>query len=182
MLLCLRFNQAVTFKGKVDVRCLNGAFEVNGYVIVASDTKIFSLYSPSTNSLMRLEAKRGVSNVAKDIENVFTQFGITDKQKRSQLRKNYACLLCTAESSGLNFATQFAPFQNIFRSGSNSGTQIDFEVVTEGTYSVTLPDSHTAAVDTIVQAADNVRVLLCGGKNVGKSTLARHLVNKLLTQ
>ena len=149
-LLFIRFNESITFKGKVEVMCLKGNVHVFGFVLNPSILHYVPLYSSDASSLIRFEA-RSDSNVitAPNFENFLLKFGIDSNHKLKKLKNEYACIHCiSTNNSALNFVEQFNQFQRIFETKcSYLPRTFQFEIIDrDSAFYLRLPSAHRAAI------------------------------------
>ena len=199
------------FKGKISIKVLKGRLEILGTILTSQSQEFFSVYSPKgysllycqgfradseTDSLERLESEdincKDVSSsdcvfIAKKLEETWCDF-LTDHLKKSgnkinlfrrdPVLKKYSPPAVQEERERETLKNAFSKLEetldvNIFPSNSTFARL--FEV----------GDSWDLAVQSAEWSLNNSlvpRIVLAGGKGVGKSTYLRWLANRLLAR
>ncbi|XP_053307657.1 polynucleotide 5'-hydroxyl-kinase NOL9 [Spea bombifrons] len=194
--------QKLTFNGKCSLTCLYGSVQVLGYVIHRSQAA-YELFSPNTHSPLTIEGllNKKSSKTRKEIRMEARSMlrGYLSLDCRRAVMKNFKStssiiLLERIEDAATNYIRSHPDYATIFstklkekRSPSFdskvlSSVGIEDRDVNSG---IRMPDEYVSAVQQLVRACVEEDsgcpiILVCGPKNVGKSTFNRCLINQLL--
>lgn len=195
-------HQAICFKGRIKVQVLSGCVEINGHKIGAKNS-YFDVYSPESNSFIsikncnfqneyvdimtlsqRFVCDLNIDNLNQDkFENV-KQF-IT---KYSLMPKSSLLIFKKLDSKLVNYISYFESYKQLYENYGQKNSSSKFSHLglypvdvteTKKILNFTLTDQ--VIIDRIVNDNQNGKVILAyGGKDVGKSTFLRYLINSLL--
>ncbi|KAJ8960421.1 hypothetical protein NQ318_013703 [Aromia moschata] len=170
-LLVLKENQSIAVHGLLTLKVLYGKVEVSGSVL-DKESKEVSLYSPRGSALLKItNLSTDEDALGGDINDILTTFG------SNAMPKTYALLKCTQLNDvRMPFVEKYIS-QQIFPRGNNSTLpKAVFEPV--GNWNVIRENSKWT--DILLDVKPSTRLLLAGGKGVGKSTFLRFAINRLL--
>nr|XP_006820503.1 PREDICTED: polynucleotide 5'-hydroxyl-kinase NOL9-like [Saccoglossus kowalevskii] len=189
------------FHGKVSMQVVSGSISVLGHCISAG-SKEFSLYSPYCTSAMSVKTTKTFTNdgfsdskLRKTLEDILvhadsnTLSNVLKKMTSHTVVILFKKLVCPAT----NYVTSFDFYNELFtRPISEVDYNKEFDVASSiGLHVVTDPGkplfylqselkdiTRTLLKSTVTRPV----VLVCGGKNVGKSTYCRYLINSFLNK
>ncbi|KAM4651103.1 polynucleotide 5'-hydroxyl-kinase NOL9 [Discoglossus pictus] len=194
--------QKITFTGKCSLTCLFGNVQVFGFTIYQDQTTC-ELYSPRTHSPLTIEglASKKISKTKKEIRMEARALlrGHLPLESRRALMKSFKTsssilLLERLEDTVSNFILSHPNFTNIFSLKAKEKysslmdnaafSSVGMEIV-DPALGVRMTDTCVSSVKQLIHACleeDNgcPVILVCGPKNVGKSTFNRYLINQLL--
>ncbi|KAI3630293.1 hypothetical protein MIR68_011728 [Amoeboaphelidium protococcarum] len=171
-LIGLRDGPPLYVYGKAEITIVKGSCWIQGALLSASDLRSYSVYSPSSHSLLSILPRKSSSLKAQ------SDILIPDELKDCDVIIRVKSL----QNDGFNGMNDFARHLNVFQSNA------ELDLVVEGFYAVNpmlnssmpLLSQLTSTLDKLFDSGESQSWLLCGEKSVGKSTLTRHLVNRLL--
>ncbi|XP_069774777.1 polynucleotide 5'-hydroxyl-kinase NOL9-like isoform X3 [Narcine bancroftii] len=197
-------SQRLTFRGKCQMTCLYGSVQVLGFTI-GPGQPAYHLYSLPSHTALSIQAlphgKPGQTKREMKIEVKAVLRQHVAAASRHDLMKEVTAscsvlLLERLDTPETLFLSSFPEYKEIFALHSKrmiSGKHAFSEcapltsigvVVLPDDQGMHMSESWTATVQEIVKTCldDNgcPVILTCGGKNVGKSTFNRHLMNSLL--
>ncbi|OCT72802.1 polynucleotide 5'-hydroxyl-kinase NOL9 [Xenopus laevis] len=194
--------QKLTFTGKCSLTCLYGSVRVFGLTIVKNQ-KAYDLFSPHTHSPLSIEGLKYKKplKTKKEIRMEVRALlrGYLSIEYRRTVMKSFTVsssviLLERLEDSTTSFILSHADYTNVFstkvkeRSTSFTNNAVLYSIGVENhdpESGFRMSEDWLSAVKTLVNSCleeDNgcPVILVCGSKNVGKSTFIRYLMNQLL--
>ncbi|KAJ7336072.1 Polynucleotide 5'-hydroxyl-kinase nol9 [Desmophyllum pertusum] len=207
-LLFLGKGQKVCIKGMALIKTLTGLVNIFGSNIGPNHDAV-QIFSPSTSSLVTLSECSEVDTTKKtDLKKLLkdalqSQSSEVFKKALARAKKAATVLLMTSlQTVDTNFVCSFQCFEQIFsldlgKDNSLGSTELSLKKKTADLGFILLePDSNRCGVLTVPEEWKVVNdalqvdgetqevkapvVLICGGKDIGKSTFARYLTNSLL--
>ncbi|KAI3651965.1 hypothetical protein MP228_003268 [Amoeboaphelidium protococcarum] len=171
-LIGLRDGPPLYVYGKAEIMILKGSCLIQGALLSASDSRSYCVYSPSSHSLLSILPRKSSSLKAQ------SDILITDELKDCDV----ILMVKSLSNDGFDGMNGFARHFNVFQ----SNTELD--LIVQGFYAVNpmfnssmpLLSPLTITLDKLFNNGESQSWLLCGEKSVGKSTMTRHLVNRLL--
>lgn len=203
--LVMQRGQTLCFRGKCQLSCLYGRVEVMGFTIEEGQQS-YPLFSPATHCPLTITAvgqsSESDATGASD-GNRMDALAVLRKYLNSSQRKRLlnwvncnSCLILLEplETSLTRFLSTMPDLEDLFEPTQKEfmsamlDTPINFMGITplhDTTGGLKVSKSYRDTLDALVHACkgdvDGCPVILvCGGKNVGKSTFIRHLINTLL--
>ena len=201
------FQTCFYFKGRLNVTVLSGVAEIQGYIMEESTEKTYQAFSPRGYSLQCI---RSIGRASKSgpspssVQSLLKKNGLdcevnTLKKKSAT---NTVLLLQSLNSPMVDYLSRIWP-SNIMRREecippgweeesrnrfSQLCTRLDASIILRGAvFSARFyqqPDAWMDYTQQLISQAEEkkepVRLMLCGGKGVGKSTLLRYIVNRLM--
>ncbi|KAH3881717.1 polynucleotide 5'-hydroxyl-kinase NOL9-like [Dreissena polymorpha] len=193
VILVLCHPSEVTVKGRVRVQCLVGAADVMAFSLKPGN-KAVDIYSPTCNSLITIATRIGENNVACALSDIQKVCKTKENQLKNSLeeKQTFVVLLFQKIDTYMcKFISSFQPYASIFKlSGDRSALNkmlLPLEVLLpydNGEYpTVQVPEELALVLkgweeDLNSEACPVIAV--CGGKNSGKSTTNRLLINTAL--
>lgn len=191
-------DQTLCFRGKCFLTCLYGRVEVMGFTIEEGQQS-YPLFSPASHSPLTIRAMETenthteepsqLSDILKD----YLPSGSRKKLIGKIIRNSSIILLEPMESTLTRFLSSFSDLSGLFSPPVNELLSAVLDTPLNGLGIVPLSSniggiksskSVTDALNTLINACkvdmEGTVVLVCGTKNVGKSTFIRVLVNTLL--
>ncbi|XP_071960161.1 polynucleotide 5'-hydroxyl-kinase NOL9-like isoform X2 [Antedon mediterranea] len=200
-LAVLSFGAVFAFYGKAFIKVMYGGANILGYEMTNVDDYI-PVFCPQSHSAITITT--GQSDLDNDkLENILNRIQFTDNSVRldikDQMSAGDCCLLSIVKmTSGLSwYLTSFSDFKDLFDTKlpkthlRTSNIEIAFSVgleliVSEKDFKNTMqPSSQYDSVCDVVSVSLTELtpvVLVCGKKNVGKSTFCRYLINSMLNK
>jgi len=207
VLAFIPFQTCFYFKGRLNVTVLSGIAEMQGFTMDEDPVKSYRVYSPRGYSLMCIRSvgkKSGGNKLNRSIYPLLKNYGLNscdeDTLKQKSLGNTFL-LLQTLDSNVVDYLSRLFPV-NIFRREecippawgdveirdqfSQLCTRLDSSVILRGAvFSARFYQQPDAWADYTQQLMDKaksepIRLMLCGGKGVGKSTLLRYIANRLI--
>ncbi|KAM3921042.1 polynucleotide 5'-hydroxyl-kinase NOL9 [Leptodactylus fuscus] len=197
----LQPGEKLAFIGKCVMTCLYGSVKVLGLVINASEIP-YDLFSPKTHAPLAIEGlkQKKKCKTRKEIrmEARMLLRGYLSLDCRRAVMKNFkpSCsilLLERLEDTAVNYILSHPDYSSIFGTNSKRKSSGASDPVLHSIginscdpeYAVTMSEEAASAAQQLVSACleeDNgcPIILVCGPKNVGKSTFNRYLINQLL--
>ncbi|XP_010873621.2 polynucleotide 5'-hydroxyl-kinase NOL9 [Esox lucius] len=203
--LVMQPGQTLCFRGKCLLSCLYGRVEVHGFTIEEGQQS-YPLFSPSSHCPLTVTALGDSSNPSKTekegrlvVKAIVRKYLSTDTHKRllSEVYLDSCIILLEPLDTPLTrFLTSFPDLNELF--GLNSREIRDNSAILDTPLSgigviplrkssegMFMSQSYREALNGLVNACaeelDGCPVIIvCGAKNVGKSTFNRHLINTLL--
>lgn len=179
-IVVLNEGQAISFHGLFAVKVLHGKIEVLGSIL-DSNSNTVNMYSPRGSALLDIKNVTHCEN-EQDRINICPLVPIhNDSEKVNEIfiKPNCAVVLCSKlEDRKLLLLEKYLP-QKIFPKLENDNCP---QVVFEPTGNLnTLKES--SVWDEILNDVDcDTKLMIAGGKGVGKSTLLRFAINRLLNR
>ncbi|XP_072334254.1 LOW QUALITY PROTEIN: polynucleotide 5'-hydroxyl-kinase NOL9 [Scyliorhinus torazame] len=198
-------SQKLTFRGRCRVTCLYGSVQVLGFTI-GQGQPAYCLYSLPTHAAMSIEALphckpgRTKREMKMEVKAVFRQ-RVPAASRHSLMKEvTSSCSVLLFEhldTPGTVFLSSFPEYREVFASHSkkmNLGKLPFLEcsaltsigvVPLPDDQGITISESWMATVQELLKTCleddDGYPIILvCGGKNIGKSTFHRYLLNSLL--
>ncbi|XP_067873353.1 polynucleotide 5'-hydroxyl-kinase NOL9-like isoform X2 [Heterodontus francisci] len=197
-------SQRLTFRGRCRMTCLYGSVQVFGFTI-GQGQPAYCLYSLPTHAALSVEALphckpgRTKREMKMEVKAVLRQH-VAAASRHSLMREvTSSCSVLLFErlnTTGTVFLSSFPEYREVFASHSkrmNSGKLPFLEcsaltsigvVPLPDDQGITMSESWIATVQELLKTClddDGCPIILvCGGKNVGKSTFNRNLLNSLL--
>lgn len=198
-------SQILTFRGRCQVTCLYGSVQVFGFTI-REGQPAYHLYSLPTHAALSIEAlphckpgltKREMKMEVKSVLRHHVAAASRHILMKEVTSSSSVLLLEHLDSPETLFLSNISDYKEIFASHSKGmiSGKVAFNecaalasigvVVLPDDQGMNMSESWTATVQELVKTCledDNGYpvILTCGGKNVGKSTFNRHLMNSLL--
>ncbi|XP_075046242.1 polynucleotide 5'-hydroxyl-kinase NOL9 [Mixophyes fleayi] len=196
--------QKLTFTGKCVLTCLYGSVEVLGLTISSNETS-YELFSPKTHSLLTVEGmkQKKTSRTCKEIrmEARLILRAYLSLDCRRAVMKNFKSsssilLLERLEDTTSSYILSHPDYANIFWTDSKGKRSSKVEDAVLRSIGIQNCDPETGVImsQNAVSVAQQLVhacleedngcpiVLVCGPKNVGKSTFNRYLINQLLNR
>ncbi|KAM4703283.1 polynucleotide 5'-hydroxyl-kinase NOL9 [Rhinophrynus dorsalis] len=200
--LVLDPGQKLTFTGKCSLACLYGSVQVLGFTINKHQTT-YDLFSPHTHSPLTVEGlmPKKTSKTRKEIRmearaqlRSYLPLDCRRTIMKSFKSSSSILLLERLEESSTSFILSHPDYANIFTTKAKERgppmlhNAVLFSVGIENRdpeCGLKISDESSSAAEQLVNACieedDGCPVILvCGPRNVGKSTFIRYLINKLL--
>ncbi|KAM8927131.1 polynucleotide 5'-hydroxyl-kinase NOL9 [Pelodytes ibericus] len=199
--IALEPGQMLTFNGKVSLTCLYGGVRVLGLLINNNQTT-YQVFSPHTHSPLTVEAMpiKKSSKTRKEIRMEARALlrGYLSLDCRRAIMKSFKSsssilLLERTEDAATNFILSHPDYANLFSTKAKERSpSIDNAVLysigvenREPNTGIKMSDKCISAVQQLIHACIEEDhgcpiILVCGPKNVGKSTFNRFLINQLL--
>ncbi|KAJ3403333.1 Polynucleotide 5'-hydroxyl-kinase nol9 [Chytriomyces hyalinus] len=209
-LIGLKMGEFAPFQGAALVCAVKGAVSIAGAVLVASEDKLqpsfLPCFSPKSSSFLVIEsvpipsASALNASSSSNHDNHAVGFRISDviatlMNKLTKCGDVFDTILAvkSIESSGIFSIGKRAPlFKDLFKltvlSELNRDARVNiegFNLVTEPNHPhsiLSIPPSWTDATNQILEAPPSPVVCIIGSKGLGKSTLSKHTVNRLLSK
>ncbi|XP_048417673.1 polynucleotide 5'-hydroxyl-kinase NOL9 isoform X1 [Stegostoma tigrinum] len=198
-------SQKLTFQGRCRMTCLYGSVEVLGFTI-GQGQPAYCLYSLPTHTALSIEALphckpgRTKREMKMEVKAVFRQHVPAASRHNLIKEVTSSCSVLLFEhldTPGTVYLSSFPEYREIFTSHPkklNSGKHSFLEcsaltsigvIPLPDDQGVTMSDSWIATVQELLNTCleDDDRcpiILVCGGKNFGKSTFSRYLLNSFL--
>lgn len=196
--MVMQKDQTLCFRGKCFLTCLYGRVEVMGFTIEEGQQP-YPLFSPASHCPLTIRAMQTenthteepvqLSEILKD----YLPIGPRKKLIGKVIRNSSIILLEPMESTLTRFLSSFPDLSELFSPPANELLSAVLDTPLNGLGIVPLSSnvdgmkssqSLTDALNTIVDACkmdmEGTVILVCGAKNVGKSTFIRVLMNTLL--
>lgn len=204
-LIFIPFHTCVYVKGHFNAKVLNGNAEVLGYTLEEDPEKIHSIYSPRGYSLLCIRSLRRNSPTNKSPVLGLQKSGLDCDQNllKSKSSTNTILLLQSQNWRTADYINRLFP-SNILRrelcaplswnqedrnAFEDLCSKLNISLILQGaTFKARFyeqPDIWkmiTQQFLDLVSSKEYFRLLFCGGKGVGKSTLLRYTVNRLLKE
>ncbi|KAK3612060.1 hypothetical protein CHS0354_021746 [Potamilus streckersoni] len=201
--LVLCHPQELCMKGRITVQVICGAVSVLGYTLTESQ-KFRNIFSPESNSLLTMTTMSATDDIDEVLKR--TKDLVLRPEKIEQCLKCYKGHVVVLQLRNLEFyvydhLTTFEPFENLFGKyeekceGMNvvlSPLGVNFREVSQFKRESRFPvlemtkdyqNVMDLLTDLLSQRDSSQPVIVtCGGKNSGKSTLNRLLINSALQQ
>ncbi len=201
------FQTCFYFKGRLGITVLSGDAEIQGYTLQQDSSKTYEVFSPRGYSLQCLRSigKSDQPINTSLIRNIVKTAGLTCEESylKEKSTGNIILLLRLIKNDMVDYVSRLFPI-NILKkedcippgwSDENRNrfsqlcNELDASIVLRGSvFSARFylqPDvwvEYTQHLIDKIQKGDPVRLMLLGGKGVGKSTLLRFVVNRLIQQ
>ncbi|XP_062871334.1 polynucleotide 5'-hydroxyl-kinase NOL9 [Trichomycterus rosablanca] len=203
--LVLQKGQSLCFRGKCLLTCLSGRVEVLGFTIEQGQQP-YPLFSPSSHCALTIRALEDCSHSGKnkkencqEAKNIIRKYLSSEPQQLlSEVDINSCVLLLQPlDTRFTRFVGSFNDFSYLFGLNSkelrSQATVYNPALSAVGVLPLRGPcarglvasDSYKEALNSLLSAWEgdfdrSPIILVCGAKNVGKSTFNRHLINSLL--
>ncbi|XP_028663228.1 polynucleotide 5'-hydroxyl-kinase NOL9 [Erpetoichthys calabaricus] len=196
--------QILKFTGKCQLTCLYGRVEVFGFTIEEGQPS-YPLFSPASHCALSIKSlqhptggktKKERRLEAKSIVKNYLSLGLRQNLLKTVTSETTLILLEPLDSPVVRFICSLPQYKNLFKPIMKEDCSVYLRKpeCPLSTVGVTiLPDdsglvmseTYTAAVSDLIKACLEEEVgcpviLVCGGRNVGKSTFNRFLINSLL--
>uniref|UniRef100_A0A8C5MJD4 Polynucleotide 5'-hydroxyl-kinase NOL9 n=1 Tax=Leptobrachium leishanense TaxID=445787 RepID=A0A8C5MJD4_9ANUR len=198
----LQPGQKLAFYGKCSLSCLYGSVQVLGHTVSRNQTT-YELYSPNTHSPLTIEGllNKKSSKTRKEVrmEARAAMRGCLSLDCRRAVMKSFKSsssilLLERIEDAATNFILSHPDFTAIFSTKGKESPSPSFENAVlhsigienqDPDTGIRMPDEWISSVQQLTHACIEEDhgcpvILVCGPKNVGKSTFNRYLINQLL--
>ena len=202
------FQTCFYFKGRLSLTCLSGIAEMQGFSIEEDSSKTYHAFSPRGYSLqcIRSVGKSSTPFNASRTHSLLKSAGLTCEERllKEKSSENVLLILRSLNSGMIDYTSRTFPI-NILKKEDcippessywvdenrklfgQLCNQLDTSIVLRGSiFSARFylqPDIWSEYAQQLIgrlQKKESVRVMLLGGKGVGKSTLLRYLVNQLI--
>ncbi|XP_070766992.1 polynucleotide 5'-hydroxyl-kinase NOL9 [Enoplosus armatus] len=197
--LVMQKNQTLCFRGKCSLTCLYGRVEVMGFTIEEGQQS-YPLFSPASHCPLTIRALESSDHVRDDkteaspILRKYLPSASRKKLLKRIMSNSSIILLEPMETPLTRFLSSFTDLSELFSPPMSELMSAVLDTPLNGLGMIPLvsnieglkmPKSYTDALSTVVSACrgdmDGCAVILvCGSKNVGKSTFIRILINTLL--
>lgn len=208
VLAFIPFQTCFYFKGRLSLTCLSGIAEMQGFSIEQNLSKTYHVFSPRGYSLqcIRSVGKSNTSFNASRAHALLKSAGLTCEENllKKKSSENVLLILRSLNFGMIDYISRIFPInilkkeecvppessywrdenRNLFGKLCN---QLDTSIVLRGSiFSARFylqPDVWAEYAQQLMdkyQKKETVRVMLLGGKGVGKSTLLRYLLNQLI--
>lgn len=177
ILVILKDQKSISFYGNFVIKILKGQVEVLGSILDKS-SKVTDIYSPRGYSLLVIKNNtHGDKEIS--IRDLYDFQHLKEKVLNIVVGKNSAVFLCFKMQNGrLNFIQKFMS-QHIFPKLQNENQpQVIFEPK-DNMNSILEIDEWKYIADIV---NSSTKIFIAGGKGMGKSTLLRYIINKLLNK
>lgn len=171
ILVVLSDNETIYFHGLMSiVRVLHGEIEVLGYKI-NKDSSSHNLYSPRGTSLLYIK------NITKSTVNLGNILDGFNTKEKIQTTANSAIFICKKLlEPSLTYIEKHISQQILPKNENNNLPRVTFEPYGNWNWTQTNPQwDHL-----LFRMTPQSKMLICGGKGVGKSVFLRYAINKLL--
>ncbi|XP_078414103.1 polynucleotide 5'-hydroxyl-kinase NOL9-like isoform X1 [Cetorhinus maximus] len=198
-------SQKLTFRGRCRMTCLYGSVQVLGFTI-GQGQPAYCLYSLPTHAALNIEALphckpgRTKREMKMEVKAVFRQHVPAASRHSLMKEVTSSCSVLLFErldTPGTVFLSSFPEYREVFASHSKkmSSGKLPFlecsaltsigVVPLPDDQGITMSESWTATVQELLKTCleddDGCPIILvCGRKNIGKSTFNRYLLNSLL--
>ena len=173
----LKLKKSITICGKAYIRALKGTVNVAGYKIQASARK-YPIYSPNCCALLTISVMdTQATNVENVSENIRKKILEVDAKSAVIEMSKLSCPKC-------DYVTSFEKNKHVFLSPGYPLPVVETRIITDKLPTLIEDPTHKEAADAICQLITSgslPTVMLCGGKNAGKSTFCRYLLNRVLS-
>lgn len=177
IVIVLHNNKQLYFHGLLSITVLHGVVEVFGYKI-KSTHKSYDLFSPKGYPLLYLESKKEYNSFLynEKLGKTFTELGIKNIEEFcKKIKPDSSVILCKKiHSCEMDFITRHFSRQ-LFPTTENS--YCNFNINSDQNNLLKLNFKWNSIIDMITVSS---KMILCGGKGVGKTTLLKYMINKLL--
>lgn len=193
VVMVLSHPQEIFLRGKANVRSLQGHVAIHGFLVRPGDMPR-PFYSPNCNSLLavgtvQLEAPSGDCRETIRVSLGNEDRGVVERILQVVNVNSVVLVFRRLDCHMCRYVTSIKPFTQLF-----SGCDDQSNTTPIGTLDLTMvtnvPELHMRYDDDyrcvvqqfcnqVMRGASPV-VVVCGGKNVGKSTLTRYLINSAL--
>lgn len=204
-LVIIPFQTCFYFKGRLCLTVLSGTAELQGFTFEQDSNKMHQIFSPRGYSLQCIRAvgKSTISMNSHVITFVAKAIGRTEDYLKKKTTDNALLILRPLNCNMIEYVSRLFPI-NILRKeecippdwddeNRNRFNQLcnllDASIILRGSvFSARFygqPDVWTEYVQYLsskLEKKETIRLMLLGGKGVGKSTLLRFLVNQLIQQ
>ncbi|XP_038577807.1 polynucleotide 5'-hydroxyl-kinase NOL9 [Micropterus salmoides] len=197
--LVMQKNQTLCFRGKCSLTCLYGRVEVMGFTIEEGQQS-YPLFSPATHCPLTIRALESSDHTRDDrteaspILRKYLPSASRKKLLKRIMPSSSIILLEPMETPLTRFLSSFTDLTELFSPPMSELMSAVLDTPLNGLGMIPLvsaieglkmPKSYSDALNTVVSACrgdmDGCAVILvCGTKNVGKSTFIRILINTLL--
>lgn len=202
-LAIIPFQTCFYFKGRLSLTVLSGTAELQGFTIEQDSNKIHQIFSPRGYSLQCIRAigKSTLNINSNFVSSISKAIGMTEGLLKKKSNENVLLILRPLNSNMVEYLSRLFPI-NILRKEEctppdwdeehrNRFNQLcnllDASIILRGSvFSARFygqPDVWTEYVQYLtskLEKREPIRLMLFGGKGVGKSTLLRFLVNQLI--
>jgi len=204
-LVFIPFHTCIYIKGHFNVNVLNGSAEILGYTLEEDAEKTYSIYSPRGYSLLCIRSIRKKGPANKSLFLALQKIGLECDENllKSKSSSNTILLLQSQNCRIVDYINRLFP-SNILRwepcappnwdqeeqnAYEDMCSKLDSSLILRGaTFRARFyeqPDiwkTITQQFLDLVSSKEYFRLLFCGGKGVGKSTILRYTVNRLLKE
>ena len=179
--LLMTLKKQLTLCGKFHVGAVRGTLEISGFEIQPSPER-YPVFSPNCNALQTIRVRDTKKTCVEDMDEEI-------RRKVLDVPEEFAVIeISELHCQKCDFVVKSdIPVKKVTIFDSN-GYEIGLhgvKVVSDAGNSVLEPEDHMAAAemicDTIAKGTVPI-IMMCGGKNLGKSTFSRYLVNKILSR
>ncbi|XP_072442505.1 polynucleotide 5'-hydroxyl-kinase NOL9 [Chiloscyllium punctatum] len=197
-------SQMLTFQGRCRMTCLYGSVQVLGFII-GQEQPAYCLYSLPTHNALSIEALphckpgRTKREMKMEVKAVFRQHVPAASRHNLIKEVTSSCsvlLLEHLDTPSMVYLSSFPEYREFFTSHSkkmNSRKHAFLEcsaltsigvIPLPDDQGITMSESLIATVQELLKTCEDDDgfpiILVCGGKNVGKSTFCRYLLNSFL--
>ena len=205
-LMFIPFRTCIYLKGHCGLKVLSGKAEILGYVLEEDGEKMHRIYSPRGYSLLCIRSVYSKSSVNRsNLQSALKKMGLEydEHQLKSRVTESTILLIQSQNCKMVDYINRLFP-SNILRWEASAPpvwnqeernnfedlcSKLNISLILQGaTFKARFyqePDVWNSYSQTLMDKAANneyLRLLVCGGKGVGKSTLLRYTVNRLLKQ
>lgn len=176
-------NDRVSIVGSAYVQCIKGTVEILGYTLNGNSDSIenedenkvgsVEIHSPNWMSTLTIENKNPCGNINKDNEDSFSSSSSSTVIIKSTLEEECSFEIIPINDKNKTTTTTMT---------DSSNTKI---------LPITIPSSWKTTADYICKqyrskegnndSEEEMRILICGAKHVGKSSSLRYVINRLLS-
>ncbi|RZC34244.1 MobB domain containing protein [Asbolus verrucosus] len=170
VIVILEKDDTIYFHGLMILSVLHGEIETLGYT-VTKNSKDVKLYSPRGTSLLYL---KNVTTQDIPVKSYLTNLKISNEVK---LTDNCAIILCKKlDEANISFIEKHISQQILPRIEDSNMPRVVFQP--KGKWNVLKPNHNW---DRIISGINkSTKMMICGGKGVGKTTFLRYAINQLL--
>ncbi|ELT95693.1 hypothetical protein CAPTEDRAFT_197373, partial [Capitella teleta] len=189
----MAIDSSFTMQGAALIECLHGEVEVYGHQLKANSTQ-HALYAPSMSSYplfkarsIALEADEFPEKLRPHIEADV----LSDVEKFWKENQGWPILIFSRlQTKALDYISNLRPFEELFCFDLPESSSfrvhevgVNFSVESPQIKQMTVSDDQKNLLQNLCSSIEKKsmpKVIACGGKNVGKSTLVRIMVNSML--
>lgn len=177
ILVILKEQKSIPFYGNFVIKILKGQVQVLGSILDTS-SKVTEIYSPRGYSLLVIKNNtHGEKEIS--IRELYDFQHLKEKVLNTVVSKNSAVFLCfKMQNERFNFIQKFMSHQIFPKIQNENQPQVIFEPK-DNTNSILEIEDWKYIANTV---KSSTKIFIAGGKGMGKSTLLRYMINKLLNK
>lgn len=173
-IVVLKYSHTIRMLGYCDLKVLHGKINILGYSLDNSSKKQ-TIYSPKGSSLLTVRNTSNYCNETRKMRNLIPKLAKHPLLKESEVRKDSSVLLVSKKQDAtMNFIQKHISQWIVPKETLSPCININ----PKGPWNaVVIPEEWNEVVQNAIGQS---KILVCGGKGVGKSTFLRYAVNCLL--